>query len=411
MEKYITITKRKRAIDDNNNESSDAQRNETAEVAETVSKKNMKYDKTKRTRQYLPQWENTWPWLYFDQEKCVMYCKHCKKFPDIAQPNGHGKNNFLEGCSHFRVESMKSHEKSEQHLNCTVYYIRHCSENPHGNVPSCSTEIIGPRPIVNSLLKLNDKQQEKLKNLFTIAYKIAKHGKPFTDFELDCVLATKLGVDLGENYVNRFKCVDFISSIYGAFKRELIKDIFQSPYVSVLADGSTDVSTKEQENICVRYIQPSGHPSTILASIEELEHSHADGVMKGIFDALATVGLTRESLKPDHPGPTIVCCNFDGANVMQGKKNGVSGKLLREYPHLIPVWCIAHKLQLAIMDAIKNVQVVNTLETTVKGIYKYYHCSPKRRREIKAVAEIIDVDLANIPDVKEVVHSFLIENN
>ena len=47
MEKYITIAKRKRAIDDNNNESSDAQRNETAEVAETVSKKNMKYDKTK----------------------------------------------------------------------------------------------------------------------------------------------------------------------------------------------------------------------------------------------------------------------------------------------------------------------------------------------------------------------------
>ena len=36
MEKYITITKRKRAIDDNNNESSDAQRNETSEVAETI---------------------------------------------------------------------------------------------------------------------------------------------------------------------------------------------------------------------------------------------------------------------------------------------------------------------------------------------------------------------------------------
>ena len=106
-----------------------------------------------------------------------------------------------------------------------------------------------------------------------------------------------------------------------------------------------------------------------------------------------------------------MCCNFDGANVMQGEKNGVSGKLLREYPHLIPVWCIAHKLQLAIMDAIKNVQVVNTLKTTVKGIYEFYHCSLKRRREIKAVAEIIDVDLANIPDVKKVVRSFLIENN
>lgn len=55
------------------------------------------------------------------------------------------------------------------------------------------------------------------------------------------------------------------------------------------------------------------------------------------------------------------------------------------------------------MDAIKHVKTVNTLETNVKGIYKYYHGSPKRRREIKAVANIIDTDLANIPDVKEVI--------
>lgn len=55
------------------------------------------------------------------------------------------------------------------------------------------------------------------------------------------------------------------------------------------------------------------------------------------------------------------------------------------------------------MDAIKNVKTVNILENPLKGIYKYYHGSPKRRREIKAVANIIDTDLANIPDVKEVI--------
>lgn len=55
------------------------------------------------------------------------------------------------------------------------------------------------------------------------------------------------------------------------------------------------------------------------------------------------------------------------------------------------------------MDAIKNVKTVNILENPLKGIYIYYHGSPKRRREIKAVANIIDTDLANIPDVKEVI--------
>lgn len=202
----------------------------------------MKYDKTKRARNYLPQWETTWPWLYFDEAVSLMYCKYCKKYPDIAK--GPGKsNNFFDGCSHFRVESMKSHEKSEQHLNCTVYYKRHISEYSNVSASNSNDNNTNTRPIVNSLLKLNEKQQEKLKNLFTIAYKIAKHGKPFTDFEIDCELVSKLGVDLGENYVNRFKCVDFIQSIYGSFKKEFIKDILQSPYISVLADGSTDAST------------------------------------------------------------------------------------------------------------------------------------------------------------------------
>lgn len=115
---------------------------------------------------------------------------------------------------------MKSHEKSE-HLNCTVYHKRKCSENPHDRVSCCNTDSFGHRPIVNSLLGLNEKQQEKLKNIYNI---------------------------------DRFKCVDFISSIYGATKRELT--IFQSPYISVLADDPckhTDVSTKEQENDCPVY--------------------------------------------------------------------------------------------------------------------------------------------------------------
>ena len=58
---------------------------------------------------------------------------------------------------------------------------------------------------------------------------------------------------------------------------------------------------------------------------------------------------------------------------MQGKKNSVAGKLMRDYPHVIPVWCIAHKLQLSVMEALK---------ATLKGIYKYYHGSPKKRRQL-----------------------------
>lgn len=144
------------------------------------------------------------------------------------------------------------------------------------------------------------------------------------------------------------------------------------------------------------------NPVTIFCGIVNLEHGHADGVLDGIFRALSLVGLTKENLKANEPGPTLICANFDGANVMQGKKNGVVGKLVKEYNHVLGMWCIAHKLQLAVMDSVKDVQSLLKLESTLKGIYKYYHGSPKRRREIKAIADILDADLAHIPDVKDV---------
>ena len=96
----------------------------------------------------------------------------------------------------------------------------------------------------------------------------------------------------------------------------------------------------------------------MIAGIVDLEHGYADGVIDGIFKALASVRLSREILKSTESGPCLVCLNFDVANVMQGKKNGVAGKLMRDHSHVMPVWCIAHKLQLSVMDNVKDVDIL-----------------------------------------------------
>ena len=377
----ISIGKRKADVDSNNNESS----------------KHVRYEKNKRVRGYIQSWEEKWPWLKYNEDK--MFCIYCMEFPSIANP-AHSKktNTFIDGCTHFRVESMKAHQVSEPHLLCTAYY-----RNKHEQPGPCIPDTVTETPLMSSIKKLNNLQREKFSALINIAYKIAKYGKPFTDFEIDCQLIEKLGVDLGKNYLNANRCKDFIKAISDSMSDAVKIDLQKSNFVSILADGTTDVSNLEQENVCVRYISPSSKsPVTMLAGIVDLEHGHADGVIDGIFKALALVGLSRETLKSTESGPSLVCLNFDGASVMQGKKNGVAGKLMRDYPHVIPVWCIAHKLQLSVMDAVKDVDVLQRLEATLKGIYKYYHGSPKRRREVKAVADVLEADLAHIPDLKEV---------
>lgn len=393
MDKFVTITKRKstddQTADKNNNE--------------TTLAKHGKYEKTKRKRCYVKTWEETWPWVRHDDINDTMYCTICREFPAV----GNVKNNsFYEGCKLFRVESLKAHQTSDVHVICSSFY-RQKNGTPvtkDGNQTHVSDNVnVRATPIMTALLKLDENQMKRLDALFNIAYKIAKHGKPHSDFEIDCKLIQKLGVDLGNNYLNANRCKDFIKSIADAMTEAVADDLKGANFVSVLSDGSTDCSNLEQENVLVRYVSPkTRNPVTIFCGIVNLEHGHADGVLDGIFRALSLVGLTKENLKANEPGPTLICANFDGANVMQGKKNGVVGKLVKEYNHVLGMWCIAHKLQLAVMDSVKDVQSLQKLESTLKGIYKYYHGSPKRRREIKAIADILDADLAHIPDVKDV---------
>lgn len=65
--------------------------------------------------------------------------------------------------------------------------------------------------------------------------------------------------------------------------------------------------------------------------------------------------------------------------------------------------CVAHKLELLILDAVKSWKYLsNCFEEVIKGILKFYHYSPKRRRELKAISDILDKDLGHFSSIKQV---------
>ena len=63
-----------------------------------------KYE-AKRVRQFQPQWKVTFPWLEFDHEKEVMFCKYCRQFPNLSDP----KAALVVGSDNFRIEPLKYH--------------------------------------------------------------------------------------------------------------------------------------------------------------------------------------------------------------------------------------------------------------------------------------------------------------
>ena len=80
----------------------------------------------------------------------------------------------------------------------------------------------------------------------------------------------------------------------------------------------------------------------------------------------------------------------DGAAVNLGRRNSVATRMLEATPFLLPIHCIAHRLELGVLAAIKNEPMLATVTDMLNKIHKHYHYSPKALCEFRAIAEAMD---------------------
>ena len=114
----------------------------------------------------------------------------------------------------------------------------------------------------------------------------------------------------------------------------------------------------------------------------ELKNADANGVIASINTGMVEFGL--ENWKSQ-----TVAFGSDGASVYVGRLNGVVATLRVEIPWLLGVHCIAHRLELSVLDALKDEEQLNNVQEMLQGLYKHYHYSPKALRELKEPAQVL----------------------
>ena len=320
----------------------------------TASKK---YDSTSRVRKFLPKWEKDFPWIQFAGGK--MYCKYCLEVNEHADKN----SSFYKGSDNFRIGVIRAHNKSKQHLRCADVY--RSKRNPQN-------------PIEQGLRNMESAVQGKLMKLFNKAYFVAKEEMPFSSFKSLCELQIKNDVELGNTYFNDHACKNFIESSAEILKADLSEKLNNaSPrFFSAMADGSTDSGIIEQELLFVRYLN-NGLPVNRFLTVQSVKHANADGIYANVInwkDGLVGFGA-------------------DGASIMMGRQNGVLKKIKDDVPHLIEMHCVAHKLELAILDAFNDESILTELKDLLQGIYKHYHYSPKALRELNELAQVLELSV------------------
>lgn len=92
----------------------------------------------------------------------------------------------------------------------------------------------GTGDMYRALAKVNQAEVERYEKLFNTAYAVAKHNRPFTEYNFLCEVQIKNGVQLGNGHLSRDACVDFIKAISEVLSEEIKNQMKQVRFISIL---------------------------------------------------------------------------------------------------------------------------------------------------------------------------------
>lgn len=226
---------------------------------------------------------------------------------------------------------------------------------------------------------------------FRTAYKTVKCARPLADYPNDILLQELNGCDMGRILHSNVIGKDIISHISSQMRKKVVKACLNSGNpISVLLDESTSLSKKSCLIVYVR-CAVNGSPSTFFLDLVELGSGTASGIMKALLDTLHKHGFSQDFLKDKW-----LSIATDGCSTMLGRCNGLIVKLQETYPDLLSWHCSAHRLELAVSDALKEVTATNHFQLFMESLYSTYSMSPKNQRELDDCAAELGTQLMKI---------------
>lgn len=146
-------------------------------------------------------------------------------------------------------------------------------------------------------------------------------------------------------------------------------------FFSLQADGSTDAGNIDEELFLILHFV---HVHDSFFTVRQLSLGTAKGLFDCLKRAVEYMGVADWETKLIGFG-----CDGTNANIEDGRLKG----LLKEaVPWVIVFWCLAHRLELALKDALKST-FFTTIDELLLQVYYLYEKSPKKCCELEAVLQ------------------------
>lgn len=217
--------------------------------------------------------------------------------------------------------------------------------------------------------------------LFNTVYTAAKEELPSEKVNSLLDLQRKNGLDLPYKNLSWDTIDNIQKTISKHLTSDLISEIKQSPTFAIILDESTDVSVTKHLSVCVRY-EKSGKPVTRFLFNTYIRDGKSYTLVNCIADEFEKLGICLSKC-------TSIAA--DGAAVMTGKKSGVGVQLKCKYsPFATAIHCVAHRLNLACVDSIKNDDYLTKFKTRFNDLYFFMSSSSVRNSTLHEIQQVLD---------------------
>ena len=330
-------------------------------------------------------------WLEYSEVADAVYCFHCRHYPE----DSHQEVTFTEvgyrqwNRCYGKESSLKKHERSEMHQKAIE----------HSNAQMILRKTGQSRQTVLNMLgdkhrKVAVENRHYLKTvcevlLLTATQKIAQResGSVFRDADFDIE-----NLSYGSNCGNFLGILTLVAkhdpivakkikhgpknakythhSIQNALfdvmadmvRKEIRDEISQATYFALLVDESKDVSKKEQISFVLRYTL-NGMIHEEFVGMKSATHGlDAESLSASILEFMAAFGMNMNN---------CVGQGYDGASVMKGHVSGVNVLVQREAPLANYVHCFNHRLNLVVVDVLKNIKKAADFFVILQKLYVF----------------------------------------
>jgi len=288
-----------------------------------------------------------------------MACKWCTWLPEGSKntPFANG-----EGSGNYRQKTLDEHEISDLHIRSKAAYLK---------------TTLNPTNYKDFFTNCVEITKPKLRKIIQTTYFCALNMVSLKFNENLNKFMIRLGVDLGEHYLDDSACRDLCISLGNTVQRNLKHSIDSTnSFVSILLDESMDGSRISKLLIYARYVSGFKPQEKYLTCLS-LQNTTADEIFHVAFKYLYEEGFLDK----------LICVLGDNCRTMQGSITGVITQFQEKIPHIAQGRCFNHLNNLIIDDLMKQNPTVNKIKILVYKMTDFFKSSSLRSQYLRSSLE------------------------